>query len=435
MNEQQKLKKASYHLNTFLISKVFGSLGMNVYAFGMSMYILSMTGSALSFAANIICSILPRTIVSPIAGVLGDRLPRKWLVIGGQAGLVFTISCLLIYTLIFDLSVYAIYAATVMNSIFGTFSSIAFSSSIANLVDEPRLQKAMSYNQMSLSISGIGGPVFGGMLFGFVSMEIFLIIYIVSQVIALSLESTMNFNLYKKVVEASSEVKETMVESFKAGLSYVKQNRVLKAILITSLWLNFFFTALSVGGDFTFLTILQMEPTLIGFINAAIAVGMLVTSIYFASRSNVKYPLLFSKRSALILSSLVIFAGLPLLLSMPSTGNFIYYLVLMYLFGTSSILINTPIGVMLQTTIAEEYRSRVFSIVEMMAMCMMPLGMLIYGVLFDFVPAEIIFLISGAGLIIVTLVFLPRSIVEMAHPELKKENEQLKEEKLSTVIE
>ena len=95
MTEQQKLKKATYHLWTFLISKLMGSLGAGVYAFGMSMFILSVTGSSLSFATNILLSILPRTLIAPIAGVIGDRVPRKLLVIGGQTGIVLTMAGLL----------------------------------------------------------------------------------------------------------------------------------------------------------------------------------------------------------------------------------------------------------------------------------------------------------------------------------------------------
>ena len=146
---------------------MISSLGANVYAFGMSMFILSMTGSALSFAANMIFSILPRTILAPVVGILADKFPRKIMVLSGQAGAALTITGLLINSLIFGLSIPAIYVTTVFYTICSTFTSIAFSASIGNLVDEERLQKAMSFNQLSLSVAGIGGPIIGGMLFGF----------------------------------------------------------------------------------------------------------------------------------------------------------------------------------------------------------------------------------------------------------------------------
>ncbi|MGN7478904.1 MFS transporter [Solibacillus silvestris] len=420
MTDHGKLKKATYHLYTFLVSKMIGSLGSHVYSFGISMYILSMTGSSLSFALNIILSYLPRTIVSPIAGLIGDRVSRKRLVLGGQAGVILTVSTLLLYTHEFGLSLIAVYTATVFNSIFSTFTSVAFSASIANLVDEARLQKAMSFNQLSYSISGISGPIFGGMLFGFVSMEIFLFIFIIAAVITITLEATMDFELFKKHATGTDVKQETMLESFKAGFRYVNKKPVIKAILWVALWLNLFFMSVNVGGDYILLTLLKLDPKLIGITEAGGAVGVLVTSLYFASRANVKYPLQLVKRSTLITSLIVILAGLPLVLQLSNTFNFIYYFIIMFIFGSLGVVTNTPLGVMFQTSIDEEYRGRVFGIIEMMSMSAMPVGTLMYGVLYDILPAQHVLFVSGLILTGLVLLLLRPSIVEMAHPELKK---------------
>lgn len=417
MDDVLKQKKATYHLYTFLISKMIGSLGAHVYNFGISLYILSLTGSSLSFATNILLSFLPRTIFSPIAGLLGDRMPRKWLVLGGQAGVILTVAILLLYTNLFGLSLIAIYITTVFNSIFSSFTSVAFSASIANLVDKSRLQKAMSFNQLSYSISGIGGPIFGGMLFGFVSMEIFLIVFVSAAIITLILESTMNFTLYQGEKTSSAE-KTSLVESFKEGFRYFNQKPIIKAVIWCALWLNLFLTAVSVGGDYILVTILHLDPTLIGFTEAGGAIGILVTSIYFASRANVKFPLLLVKRSTLMMSILVIIAAIPLFFTFTNIGNFIYYLLIMLLFGALGVITNTPLGVLLQTSIDEEYRGRVFGIMEMMSMSMMPVGTLIYGILYDFLPAQYILIVSGLCLITLVLLLLRPSIIKMAHPEL-----------------
>lgn len=419
MSESEKLRKASYHLKTFLISKMISSLGANVYAFGMSMFILSITGSALSFAANMIFSILPRTILAPIVGILADKLPRKIMVLSGQAGAALTITGLLIYSLLFGLSIPAIYVTTVFYTICSTFTSIAFSASVGNLVDEERLQKAMSFNQMSLSVAGIGGPIIGGMLFGFFSIELFLVINILAYTIAFFLESTMNFKLYSK--EQSSEQKqESMLKSMKEGISYLKTKPVISGILWVSLWLNLFFTSVSVGTNFILVEKLKMEYSLIGFVEAGAAIGMLLLSIYFATRSNVKYPLLFSKWSIMALSILISAFAIPLLVSFSNGMNFIYFFIVMILFGSLLVLTNTPIGVLLQKEVEEYYRGRVFGILEMMAMGLMPLGTLIFGILYDVIPAHYILFTCSASLIVIVLVFMRRSLIEQAHPELKE---------------
>ncbi|CAM5223898.1 Transmembrane secretion effector OS=Ureibacillus acetophenoni OX=614649 GN=SAMN05877842_103102 PE=4 SV=1 [Ureibacillus acetophenoni] len=426
MSESLKLKKATYHLYTFLVSKMISSLGANVYSFGMSMFILSITGSAFSFAANLIFSILPRTILSPIAGIIVDRFDRKTIVLTGQAGTVITISGLLVYSLLFGLSLPAIYVTTVFYSICSTFTGIAFSASIANLVDEERLQKAMSFNQLSLSIAGIGGPIVGGMLFGFLSIELFLVINIVAYVLAFVLESTMNFKLYSKE-QPTEEKKENMMNSFKEGFAYLKTKPVISSLLWVLLLLNMFFTSVNVGIQFILVEKLKMDYSLIGFVEAGAAIGMLVLSLYFAARSNVKYPLLFSKRSILGMSALVSAIAIPLLVTFSSGLNFIYFFIVMFLFGSLGVLTNTPIGVLLQKSVDENYRGRIFGIIEMMAMGMMPLGTLIFGVLYDLIPAQYILIASSIILIVIVLVFLRRSVLEIAHPKLKeKRTEKLK---------
>lgn len=73
----EKLKRATYHLWTFAFSKFISSFGNSIYVFAMSLFILTMTGSAMNFAINMICTILPRTILAPFAGYIADRFPKK----------------------------------------------------------------------------------------------------------------------------------------------------------------------------------------------------------------------------------------------------------------------------------------------------------------------------------------------------------------------
>ena len=84
MDEALKLKRATYNLWTFTTSKIISSFGAQVYAFAISFYILQLTGSATSFATNLICNILPRTLMAPFAGYVADKYSRKTIVITAQ---------------------------------------------------------------------------------------------------------------------------------------------------------------------------------------------------------------------------------------------------------------------------------------------------------------------------------------------------------------
>ncbi|WP_313891894.1 MFS transporter [Psychrobacillus sp.] len=421
MDEMLKLKRATYHLWTFTISKLVSNFGAQVYAFAISFYILQQTGSASSFALNLICSILPRTLAAPFAGYAVDRYSRKMIVIVAQIATSLAIGGLLIVSLAADLSLVAIYTTTVILSLTSLFSGVAFTSSITGLVDEARIQRAMSLNQISISFAAIGSPAVGGLLYGAVSMPVFLVMYLVASIIAVILESTMNFNLFakrKEVVEG--EEKEPMLQSMKAGFTYLMKQPILKVVIVISLFINFLFGAFQVGYSFILIEKLKMDPQHFGFTEGAFAIGMLLMSIYFSARKELKYPFFVSKWSIVVLGILMGAVALPLVVSMSGVVTTGFYILLMFVFGASLIITNTPLQVEMQKMIEDDYKGRVFSIMETFAMALMPLGMVLFGFLYDVLPAEGILMVSGLLLIVVVLVLLRPSVIHVAHPELKK---------------
>ncbi|MEK5217240.1 MFS transporter [Psychrobacillus sp. FSL H8-0487] len=419
MEEALKLKKATYHLWTFTVSKLVSTFGAQVYAFAISFYILQLTGSASSFALNLICSILPRTIVAPFAGYAADKYSRKMIVIVAQIATTIAIGGLLVVSLTMGLSLFAIYSTTVILSLTSLFSGVTFSSSITGLVDEGRIQKAMSLNQMSISFAAIGSPAVGGLLYGAVSMPVFLIMYMVASVIAVLLESTMDFKLFaKRKAVVEGEPKEPMLESMKAGLRYLMKQPILKTMVVISLFINFLFGAYQVGYSFILIEKLKINAQHFGFTEGAFAIGMLLLSIYFSTRKELKFPFLVSKWGIVVLGVLMGTVALPLLITMSSTMLVVFYIVLMFFFGATMMVTNTPIQVMMQKMIEDDYKGRVFSIIETCAMALMPLGMVLFGFLYDIFPAEGILIVSSMLLILVTLFLARPSVVRAAHPEL-----------------
>src|SRR5690606_8193895 len=133
-------------------------------------------------------------------------------VILAQFASALSVGGLLLYSMAAGLSLPAIYTATALLSVSSMFASVTFSSSIANLIDTDRIQKAMGFNQSAMAIATIGGPVVGGILFGFVSMNVFLIIQISAYLLAVALEATMDFKLFtNRVADAATEVKQSML--------------------------------------------------------------------------------------------------------------------------------------------------------------------------------------------------------------------------------
>ncbi|UQW98690.1 MFS transporter [Rummeliibacillus sp. G93] len=424
MNDSLKLKRATYHLWTFTASKMISTFGAQVYAFAISFYILKMTGSASSFATNLICNILPRTLIGPFAGYIADTYSRKVIVIAAQLVSTVAIFGLLLYSLFYTLSLPAIYITTVILSIASTFSSVGFTSSITGLVDEKRIQKAMSLNQMASSMAAVASPAIGGVLYGAVSIPFFLVIYGVASLLGAIIESTMNFSLFaNRNVEKST--KESMFASIKDGISYIRLQPILMAIIWTALLINFFMGALQVGYSFLLIEKLKIISSHFGFIEGAMAAGMLFISGYLAARKEFQSPLIISKRGIAGLGILMSLVTLPLLVPLPYEGMFAFYASLSLLNGALLPLINTPLQVLMMRLIDDDYKGRVFSILETMAMALMPAAMILFGFLYDVLPAPWILFGSSFLLILTVSILMRPSVIRNATTlDQKPVNEQ-----------
>ncbi|MBM7837306.1 MFS family permease [Alkalihalobacillus xiaoxiensis] len=428
MTEEQKRKRATYHLWTFGLSKLIASFGGSVYVFGISLYILTLTGSAMSFAINLICTILPRTLLAPFAGYIADRYSKKAIVVTAQGFSVLIVSGLLLYSLQIGLSLGIIYLATVLLTISSTFTSLTFTASITGLVDPPRIQRASAINQMTISLSSIGGPVLGGILFAFAPFEWFLLIFIAGFAVAVLLEATMNFKLFLKENQELGDIPESMKQSMLSGFRYIKANPAIGRVITMGLFVNFFFGALIVGMPYVIVELLQIESQHFGIIEAFLAGGMLLGGLFFSIHKQLKFPLNSARNGLLLVSLVLAMFTVPLLFQMSYMSMVFFYSAITLSLGVCMSFINTPLGVMMQQLVEDGYKGRVFGVMETVAQALVPLSILLFGMLFEWVGAIAVLLPSSVGLFIITLIMLRRKVLAIIHPEiLKGEDEIMKE--------
>ncbi|MEK4443401.1 MULTISPECIES: MFS transporter [Niallia] len=140
-------------------------------------------------------------------------------------------------------------------------------------------------------------------------------------------------------------------------------------------------------------------------------------SFYLSIRPEINYPLLVTKFGANLMGLILIIFALPILFHLSSIFLLIYYFILMLLLGVIQIFVNTPINVMLQTEVEEEYKGRVFSIIRTGAQSLVPIGAILFGFLFDWLPAYWVFGISGLFLILTSLYFARPTIVRQVYPD------------------
>lgn len=76
-------------MQTFIIlwfGQLVSLLGSGLTGFALSLWVYKNTNSVTQFALISVLTMLPNIIISPLAGALGDRWNRRWLMILGNCG-------------------------------------------------------------------------------------------------------------------------------------------------------------------------------------------------------------------------------------------------------------------------------------------------------------------------------------------------------------
>lgn len=221
-------------------------------------------------------------------------------------------------------------------------------------------------------------------------------------------------------VHEKAKVKQTTsyYSDFKLGLQYVSKHPFLKQFFFS---LPSFFVLMMPAA---FLTPLQVTRSFgddvwrLTAIEIAFSVGMMVGGGVIASWGG------FSNKIKTLGFASVIMGVCTFALGI--IPNFWVYTSVMAIFGVTMPIFNTPATVLLQEKVEEDYLGRVFGVMGMISTSMMPLGMIIFGPVSDFVPIE--WLLLGTGVLTIILaIFLGRNrvLLEAGKPALKETEEVL----------
>lgn len=407
----------SRNMFLFFTGKLASMLGSGMYTFVVGLYILNLTGSGGSFAITMVCGLLPRILLAPFAGVMADRMNRRTLLITSDLAAVLTLLLAFVTVSLEGVSLLPIYASLILLAICSTFYGISVSSSLMQLVDKDQLQRAGSLNQIASSIGSLLAPVLGGMLYAIISLKLFMLLNAAGFAVSTLMSCGLRFKPSADMAEHSepshpaaeghapqrSHVLAELRSSLAEGISYVFKKPIIRAVIIIVFWVNFFVVSLNIVLPFVAIQTLSLSSSQYGTIEAMLGAGMLVMSLLLTVRRQSNNPTRSLIGGLCILGLLFLGMALPLIFSFSSTFAFVFLLMLMFLVGITVMNINIPIQVYLQQIIEEEYRGRVFAVVETAAGAIAPVGMILFGVLVDWIPSEFLLLACGFAILLVTL--------------------------------
>lgn len=153
------------------VGQLVSTIGSYMTVFALIFWVWEVTGSATSLALVTFFSQLPRIIVTPLAGIIVDRFPRKQLMILGD---VVAMLCTLAIALLYwgdRLQIWHLYTAVAVYGCFGQIQTLAYSTSIALLVPQRDYTRAESMVAAVNYSGAIFSPILAGSLYPLIGLQ------------------------------------------------------------------------------------------------------------------------------------------------------------------------------------------------------------------------------------------------------------------------
>ncbi|MDT0921254.1 MFS transporter, partial [Staphylococcus pseudintermedius] len=169
--------------------------------------------------------------------------------------------------------------------------------------------------------------------------------------------------------------------SFLDGIKHLISINNLKVIFIINLFINFLCNSLIVGLPIIIINHLNMNAKYLGLAEGTLG-GAIVASSIIISILNIQNRLKFLYLFSMLLQAISLFiVSLTYFDTITKFYIFIIILISNLLLGFSVALNNIPFQVMLQKIVDENYKSRVFSIIQSMSSSITPVSYVLFGFL------------------------------------------------------
>ncbi len=375
--------------------------GTRVHQIALLVLVFEMTGKALDLGVLMICMSIPAFLLAPVAGILIDRIDRKFVLVAAdfvRAALVFVIP--------FTTELWQIYVIAGALGACGTFYHPAMFSSVPKLVSSEELVTANSLQMTTMNVIAIIAPAVAGLLVARIGTTFAFWFDSATYLASGILIWTIATSLRPERKEGAERV--GVIEEVKVAAKTIASDKALVYIFAFFAGLILFTSGLN--PLFLVLTknVLMQGTEQYGYLISALGVGGILGGIIFGAVGN-RFGRIAMMVNLLFLDAVLIImmGALPLLLPVP----FSYYgaLAVFFLFGAMGTVFHVNVVTLLQERVPDDVRGKFFAAFGVIFEPISMLSMGAFGFLADRIKVAYLFIGSGVAELIVVVVgrFLP----------------------------
>jgi hypothetical protein len=364
------------------------------------LYVLDRTGSGAMMSLFIMAELIPRLLINPIAGVIGDRYDRKKL----MYGLDIARGVLLFAVIAFDLlGIYQLLAVQMAMSVMWAFFSAGIVGMFPDLVEKEHLARANSILQSGGQILRILGPILGGLIYAFGGIKLAILINAASFFGSGLFEILIEYRRETRELSSIREVWDDMLDGFR----FIRASKDLMVLVSFGVLLNTLLNPVfAVVLPYLARVELGLSAVRFGSVETAATLGALAGNMLIALKLGERSEDFLFKA---LFAQLICLTGLAFV-TRSVLGELAYpaLLGIIALTGLFNTLVNIPLFTKLQKAVPDEVRSRFFTAFETVMMATTPLGMALVGPLLDAAGTTVIILALTVPSVLITVYYYLR---------------------------
>ncbi len=380
----------------------------NILQYVLSLYVLELTGSATLFASMLSIIIFPRILLTPVAGVIADRVRKirfmSWIVLG--EAIILGAYCVLAH--ITTVELFLIYILVILLEIGEIFYGGPASAILPELVEEEKLKDAISVSKIDDGIVVVIAPMAAAFMYENMSLACAFGVVALLNLLAFVLQRMIRpkYEVEKKSVEE----KNSYVEDFKEGIGVIQKDGFLKIFIKVLPIVDAFFGAtFSVSVMYLFREIYQLNTYTYGIYCTITACMSMITPLFIVPLVK-KYPAskIFSVATMLIAIEIagigvLAFAGVNGMI--PIIASVVGITILDCMTIVEAIPMQMASSILLQTNVKKEYLGRVSSVIRMVSIAAVAVGEMLFGYLNDTVNVWVVILIGALGVAVSSILY------------------------------
>ena len=360
---------------------------MQIVAQGWLSYRLS--HSAFLLALDQFLNGLPIFVLSPITGVIADRVERRRILLASQYVQMATAAILTVLVATGVVHVWHIICLSFVTGFAQAFGAPAYQALIPTLVEREDMPNAIALNSIQFNLAVTVGPALAGQAlatlgetwgFGLNALSF------LAPVISLTIITARFY---------PEKVKESIFASFKKGIVFARQQVGMEALIFLAFCMTFLAMPIRTYLPVFVKDIFHRGPETYGNLLSLMGIGSIIGSLTIAAAGNTE-----RKGRVALVGLVVLGAGISafaLSKSLPMSGA------ALLIVGAAMMAVFAMVNSLVQLITTNEMRGRMMSIYTFAFRGGMPMGNLVSGWLVPLFTAPVVLGVNGFLLVMVAL--------------------------------